>query len=128
MSRTRLVPVAQVGEGDARERHLDEGRALVAQGPRDAVKLHHQTAGTLQLRIKIKLSAARPRRPAAERHLPCTVMATLWPEAVSLQTDLSATLLPTLLCSGLSATHASLVCRLAHHVSQSTGISISVQL
>ena len=49
MSLTRLVPVAQVGEGDARERHLNEGRALVAQGPRDAVELHHQAAGALQL-------------------------------------------------------------------------------
>ena len=49
MSLTRLVPVAQVGEGDAGERHLDEGRALVAQGPGDAIKLHHQAAGALQL-------------------------------------------------------------------------------
>ena len=46
---TRLVAVAQVGERNAGERHLDEGRALVAQGPADSVKLHCQAAGPLQL-------------------------------------------------------------------------------
>ena len=48
--RTRLVAVAQVGERDAGQRHLDEGCALMAQRPADSVKLHRQAAGPLQLR------------------------------------------------------------------------------
>ena len=46
---TRLVTVAQVGQRNASERHLDKRRAIMAQGPADSVKLHRQAAGPLQL-------------------------------------------------------------------------------
>ena len=45
-------------------------------------------------------------------------------QALSLQMDISAANLPNMMCSGLSGTHASPVCRLAHLVSQIVGISI----
>ena len=47
--RTGLVAVAKIDEGNAGQRHLNEGGASVAQRPRHTIKLQRQSASPLQL-------------------------------------------------------------------------------